>query len=262
MSVDPTDDCDPAPEPSRRPPGLRRHRRPRRRDRLHRRAGRRRRARRRADRHRPRRRRRRHRVRPRCRGPSRRRLRGGLGRRRRPGGGDAPRRPRLDPGEPARHTGDPLPRGHRRGAAAARRFRHRGVVARRPCTTGTTSTPASRRSAGCSVPAGRFLAVERRAEPGATGHASHGWTDEQAHLFARRCRTAGFTDTSIDHHRLGRRRVVSVLAHASRDVLGTPHPPPATADSDSLQHDVTVCARLCREYSERGSGLVDREGRR
>ena len=63
-------------------------------------------------------------------------------------------------------------------------------------------------------PGGRFLAVERRAEPGATGFASHGWTDEQAHLFARRCRTVGFTDTSIDHHRLGRRRVVSVLAHA------------------------------------------------
>ncbi len=64
-------------------------------------------------------------------------------------------------------------------------------------------------------PAGRFLALERRVEPGATGLGSHGWTDEQAHLFARRCRTFGFADLSIDHHRLGRRRVVSVLAQAT-----------------------------------------------
>jgi ubiquinone/menaquinone biosynthesis C-methylase UbiE len=30
-------------------------------------------------------------------------------------------------------------------------------------------------------PSGRFLAIERQVEPGATGLASHGWTAEQAH---------------------------------------------------------------------------------
>lgn len=62
-------------------------------------------------------------------------------------------------------------------------------------------------------PGGRFLAVERRTVPGATGVASHGWTDDQAHLFADRCRTAGFADLSVDHHQPGRQRVLTVLAH-------------------------------------------------
>jgi ubiquinone/menaquinone biosynthesis C-methylase UbiE len=64
-------------------------------------------------------------------------------------------------------------------------------------------------------PSGRFLAIERQVEPGATGLASHGWTAEQAHLFGQRCRTAGLSDISIDRHRLGRRRVISVLAHTT-----------------------------------------------
>jgi hypothetical protein len=58
---------------------------------------------------------------------------------------------------------------------------------------------------------GRFLALERRAAPGATGHASHGWTEEQAHAFAQRCRDAGF-ETEIGHHRVGRSDRLSVLA--------------------------------------------------
>ena len=62
-------------------------------------------------------------------------------------------------------------------------------------------------------PAGRFLAVERHSEPGSTGLASHGWTDDQAHGFADLCRAAGFS-AEVGHHRAGRRRVVSVLAHA------------------------------------------------
>jgi ubiquinone/menaquinone biosynthesis C-methylase UbiE len=63
-------------------------------------------------------------------------------------------------------------------------------------------------------PGGRFLVIERRVTPGATGHASHGWTDEQAQEFAERCRAAGFTDISVDRHRPGHRRpVLSVLAH-------------------------------------------------
>ena len=64
-------------------------------------------------------------------------------------------------------------------------------------------------------PSGRFLAIERQVEPGATGHASHGWTDQQAHLFVQRCRTAGFTNISIDRHQPGRRPVLSVLAHTT-----------------------------------------------
>lgn len=64
-------------------------------------------------------------------------------------------------------------------------------------------------------PSGRFLVIERQVKPGATGLASHGWTDEQAHLCAECCRTAGFTDISIDRHRPGRQRVLSVLAHAT-----------------------------------------------
>jgi hypothetical protein len=57
--------------------------------------------------------------------------------------------------------------------------------------------------------------IERQVEPGATGLASHGWTAEQAHLFGQRCRTAGFSDISIDRHQPGRRRVISVLAHTT-----------------------------------------------
>jgi hypothetical protein len=58
--------------------------------------------------------------------------------------------------------------------------------------------------------------IERQAEPGATGLASHGWTNEQAHLFGQRCRAVGFTDISIDCHQPGRRGgVLSVLAHTT-----------------------------------------------
>lgn len=64
-------------------------------------------------------------------------------------------------------------------------------------------------------PSGRFLAVERRAEPGATGHASHGWTEDQAELFAARCHAAGFPAVEVGGHDLRRRRVISVLATAA-----------------------------------------------
>jgi ubiquinone/menaquinone biosynthesis C-methylase UbiE len=58
---------------------------------------------------------------------------------------------------------------------------------------------------------GRFLALERRAEAGATGHASHGWTEEQAQTFAQRCRDAGF-EAEIGHHRVGHSDLLAVLA--------------------------------------------------
>jgi ubiquinone/menaquinone biosynthesis C-methylase UbiE len=61
-------------------------------------------------------------------------------------------------------------------------------------------------------PAGRFLAIERQAAAGASGHASHGWTEEQARSFAQECRAAGFDDVSVDRHDDRRRRVFSVLA--------------------------------------------------
>lgn len=48
------------------------------------------------------------------------------------------------------------------------------------------------------APAGRFLGVERHSTPGATGHAGHGWTDEQAEAFAVACRAAGFVDVTVE----------------------------------------------------------------
>src|SRR5262249_28039025 len=49
-------------------------------------------------------------------------------------------------------------------------------------------------------PGGRLVAIERRARPGARGHASHGWTDDQARAFAQRCLEYGFADAAVDMH--------------------------------------------------------------
>lgn len=62
------------------------------------------------------------------------------------------------------------------------------------------------------APGGRLLAIERRVEAGATGHAGHGWTDAQAQGFAARCREAGFVAVEVGDHRADRRRVLTVLA--------------------------------------------------
>ena len=62
------------------------------------------------------------------------------------------------------------------------------------------------------VPGGRLLAIERRVRPGATGLASHGWTDQQAESFAAQCTAAGFEDVSVDTNTLGRRTVLVVRA--------------------------------------------------
>jgi ubiquinone/menaquinone biosynthesis C-methylase UbiE len=59
---------------------------------------------------------------------------------------------------------------------------------------------------------GRFVAIERQSRPGATGHASHGWTDEQAEEFAQLCRTAGFDEVRVEHHTTRRRSVLAVIA--------------------------------------------------
>jgi ubiquinone/menaquinone biosynthesis C-methylase UbiE len=62
------------------------------------------------------------------------------------------------------------------------------------------------------APNGRLLAVERRTQAGATGLASHGWTEQQAESFATQCRTAGFADVTVGQHGQGRRAVWTVSA--------------------------------------------------
>lgn len=55
-------------------------------------------------------------------------------------------------------------------------------------------------------PAGRLVAIERLAEPGAQGHASHGWTAMQADAFAQQCLSHGFVDARVDRHQHENRR--------------------------------------------------------
>jgi ubiquinone/menaquinone biosynthesis C-methylase UbiE len=62
------------------------------------------------------------------------------------------------------------------------------------------------------APGGRLLAIERRVRPGATGLASHGWTDQQAESFAVQCRAAGFDSVHVEKHTPGRRAVSVVKA--------------------------------------------------
>ena len=62
------------------------------------------------------------------------------------------------------------------------------------------------------APQGRLLAVERQAQPGATGLASHGWTGQQAESFAAQCRTVGFVDVIVGKHGRGRHAVWTVRA--------------------------------------------------
>jgi ubiquinone/menaquinone biosynthesis C-methylase UbiE len=61
-------------------------------------------------------------------------------------------------------------------------------------------------------PGGRFLGVERRSAPGATGIASHGWTDEQAEAFAEACRATGFVDVTVESQQGDRGRELVVRA--------------------------------------------------
>lgn len=62
------------------------------------------------------------------------------------------------------------------------------------------------------VPGGRFLAMERRVDPDATGLASHGWTDQQAESFAAQCRARGFDDVRHEICTLGRQAANVVTA--------------------------------------------------
>ena len=63
-------------------------------------------------------------------------------------------------------------------------------------------------------PGGRLVAVERRTQPGARGHASHGWTDEQARAFGERCLQHGFADPQVGRQSTGRRTTMSVTVSA------------------------------------------------
>ncbi len=62
---------------------------------------------------------------------------------------------------------------------------------------------------------GRFLAVERQVQPGATGLASHGWLPEQAEALAKLASAAGFVDIAVSSHRLPRGPVLAVTARRS-----------------------------------------------
>jgi SAM-dependent methyltransferase len=54
------------------------------------------------------------------------------------------------------------------------------------------------------APGGKFLAIERMVRVGASGLASHGWTDGQAQSFADQCRAAGFDAVRVDRRACGR----------------------------------------------------------
>lgn len=61
-------------------------------------------------------------------------------------------------------------------------------------------------------PGGRLVAIERGAVPGAHGHASHGWTEDQASAFASLCEKHGFVDAQVGRHKRSRRNALSVAA--------------------------------------------------
>ena len=61
-------------------------------------------------------------------------------------------------------------------------------------------------------PAGRFVVLERRVDEGATGHASHGWTDAQAESFAVNCGSHGLVDVTQSEHRTSRGEILAVVA--------------------------------------------------
>jgi ubiquinone/menaquinone biosynthesis C-methylase UbiE len=65
------------------------------------------------------------------------------------------------------------------------------------------------------APAGRFLVMEHRVQPGATGLASHGWTQQQVESFQAQCRATGFDAVRIDERPAGRGAVWVVQGEAS-----------------------------------------------
>lgn len=67
-------------------------------------------------------------------------------------------------------------------------------------------------------PGGIFIAFEKRSEPGATGVASHGWTRQQADLFAQMLREDhAFTDVDVREQKSNGAPVLTVSGHAPHD---------------------------------------------
>ncbi len=64
------------------------------------------------------------------------------------------------------------------------------------------------------APGGRFVAIERRTQPGARGLASHGWTRDQAEALAERCTAHGFVDVRVEQ-RPSALAVIARTSHAS-----------------------------------------------
>jgi ubiquinone/menaquinone biosynthesis C-methylase UbiE len=64
-------------------------------------------------------------------------------------------------------------------------------------------------------PGGLLVAIDALTQPGATGHASHGWTEDQAERFAALCRDHGFSAVGIERRTADKRPRVAV--RASRD---------------------------------------------
>jgi ubiquinone/menaquinone biosynthesis C-methylase UbiE len=63
-------------------------------------------------------------------------------------------------------------------------------------------------------PGGRFVAIETATVHGAHGLASHGWTDDQAQVFAQMAKDAGFRDVRIERHNVDHRDHIAVIAVA------------------------------------------------
>jgi ubiquinone/menaquinone biosynthesis C-methylase UbiE len=59
---------------------------------------------------------------------------------------------------------------------------------------------------------GRFLATERCVKAGATGHAGHGWTTQQAETFAELCDSSGFHMVHLASEVTNRGKLFAVLA--------------------------------------------------
>jgi ubiquinone/menaquinone biosynthesis C-methylase UbiE len=59
---------------------------------------------------------------------------------------------------------------------------------------------------------GRFVAIERRTQPGAAGHASHGWTREQADAFSEHVTAYGFTGVRVEEREGARGPALAVVA--------------------------------------------------
>ena len=62
------------------------------------------------------------------------------------------------------------------------------------------------------APNGRLLVTERLTRPGATGLASHGWTNEQAQVFVDLCHATGFTHARAQNYHRGQHALLVVLA--------------------------------------------------